>query len=196
MLERMTQSSFYMCTPLNIVTGRGLWMKSARGAPEQRDSEKRRHRQGGGVAGEKSSCPKDAIFGHKLAYRVQKKKNTKWILRWVRTEFTAAARGEMAVTGGGSVGHDVNSPGKVTAAHGTEGDVELGGYGSEQQLLTWPPVSSRLGRSAEEAAGGRAGGHPWGALLGCLPALLGEHVCHTDPSSRSSSECWLYLGLS
>lgn len=81
---------------------------------------------------------------------------------------------------------------------GGDGCIWEGARGAVQgwRLLTWPPVPSPPGRSAEEAAGGRAGGHPWAGPLGCLPALLCEHVFHSGPSSRSSSVCWLYLVLS
>lgn len=53
---------------------------------------------------------KDAIFGHKLAYRVKYNKNPKsntGVGGWGRNKFTASAQVEMAVSSSDYVGNNV-----------------------------------------------------------------------------------------
>jgi len=56
---------------------------------------------------DKSSRMKDAIFGHKLAYRVKNNKNLKSNTGGEKNEFTASAQVEMAVSSSDYVGHNV-----------------------------------------------------------------------------------------
>lgn len=145
-----------------------------------------RHRDDGWVGG--SITPKEGRYLWSQIGLQGKKKITK-TPNQIRgsgggNKFTASAPGEMAASPRDRVGIHVYVGRMVTW------------WCRGGQLLTWPPVSSPLGRSVVEAAGGRVGGHPGVVLLACLPAPLCERVVRTDPSSQSSSACWLYSALS